>query len=42
MTKLYTRCLRCGKKLKTLEAKQLGMGKICRQKTERTKRNKLF
>ena len=28
-TKLYTHCLRCGRKLKIESAKSLGYGKIC-------------
>lgn len=29
MEKLYDRCLRCNRKLKTDEARKLGYGKIC-------------
>ena len=32
MEKLYDRCLRCNRKLKTEEARKLGYGKICYQK----------
>ena len=41
---LYEYCLRCGKKLRNVDAKQKGMGKICWEKTqtEKKKMKKLF
>ena len=35
-------CLRCGKKLKSQEAKERGMGKICYEKSRRMKERSLF
>ncbi len=35
-------CLRCGRKLKSVEAKQLGMGKICYAKVKNNQQMKLF
>lgn len=32
---IYPNCLRCGRKLKTDEAIQRGMGKICLEKSKR-------
>lgn len=32
MNKIYEKCLRCGRKLKTEESKNLGFGKICWEK----------
>lgn len=42
--KLYTYCIRCGKRLKTLENKQRGMGQVCWEKHQKalTKKHKLF
>ena len=34
MDKLYDRCLRCNRKLKTDEARKLGYGKICFSKID--------
>ena len=34
MEKLYDRCLRCNRKLKTDEARKLGYGKICFSKID--------
>ena len=40
---LYKNCLRCGRKLKTLESKEKGFGKICFEKwQEEIKSKKLF
>ena len=30
--KLYERCIRCGRKLKNEESKELGFGKVCWEK----------
>lgn len=39
----YLFCIRCGRKLKTAEARERGMGKICAKKyQEKEMRNKLF
>ena len=39
----YQYCIRCGRKLKTPEAKELGMGKVCAKKYKEDKeKNKLF
>lgn len=40
--KVYTHCLRCGRKLKTDEARQRGYGKICAEKMKQTSDNRLF
>ena len=37
-TKLYRYCMRCGKLLKSMEARQLGYGPICAKKMEQVKR----
>lgn len=34
MEKLYDRCLRCGRKLKNEEARKIGYGKVCLEKTK--------
>ena len=31
---LYEYCLRCGRKLKNIEYKRVGMGKICQEKSK--------
>ena len=39
----YQFCIRCGRRLKTQEAKERGMGKVCAKKyREKEERNKLF
>lgn len=39
----YQYCIRCGRKLKTPEARERGMGKVCAEKyKEKQKKNKLF
>ena len=38
----YVYCLRCGRKLKTPEARQKGYGKICEQKMKKESGNSLF
>ena len=30
--KLYEKCIRCGRKLKSAESKELGFGKVCYEK----------
>ena len=35
-------CLRCGRKLKSKEAKERGMGKICYEKLRHTRQTRLF
>lgn len=40
--KLYQKCLRCGRQLKTEEAKKAGYGKICLKKIQHDKTKKLF
>lgn len=39
---IHSHCLRCGRKLKTDEAKVRGFGKICWQKHLSNKQEKLF
>lgn len=40
---LSNNCLRCGRKLKSLEAKERGMGKICWEKSHvERERRRLF
>lgn len=34
MEQLYNRCLRCNRKLKTEEARKIGYGKICLEKSK--------
>ena len=34
--KLYDRCLRCNRKLKTDEARHIGYGKICLEKSKKS------
>ena len=41
-SKEYQYCLRCGRKLKTLEARMQGMGKICAEKSKHETRRRLF
>lgn len=39
----YQFCIRCGRRLKTQEARERGMGKVCASKyAEKEERNKLF
>lgn len=41
--KIYSNCIRCGRKLKNEESKELGFGKICWEKWQsETMSNKLF
>ena len=34
--KIYTRCLRCGRKLKNEEARKIGYGKVCLEKARQS------
>lgn len=36
--KLYKYCLRCGRKLKTIESREIGYGKVCYEKTLKDKK----
>jgi len=38
----YNKCLRCGRKLKTEEARKIGYGKICLEKIQKEKKGRLF
>ena len=38
----HDRCLRCGRKLRTDEARKIGYGKICLEKVKRDKTKRLF
>ena len=38
----YEKCLRCGRKLKNEEARKIGYGKICLEKIQKEKKNRLF
>ena len=38
----YNKCLRCGRKLKTDEARKIGYGKICFEKMKKEKKQRLF
>ena len=38
----YYRCIRCGRRLKTPENRERGMGKVCWEKHVRERKNKLF
>lgn len=40
--KEYEVCLRCGRKLKTPEARKKGYGVVCEKKMKRNNKNKLF
>ena len=40
--KEYQYCLRCGRKLKTIEARMLGMGRVCAEKSKHDTRRRLF
>ena len=40
--KEYTKCLRCGRKLKTEEARKIGYGRICFEKHKKEKAKRLF
>jgi hypothetical protein len=40
--KIYPVCKRCGRKLKTDETKERGMGKVCWEKSQHTSKPKLF
>ena len=40
--KLYDKCLRCGRKLKTEETRQRGYGDICWKKVKENKKVRLF
>lgn len=41
-SKEYKYCLRCGRKLKTPEARLRGMGKVCAEKSKHENRRRLF
>ena len=38
----HDRCLRCGRKLRTDEARKIGYGKICLEKIKKEKNKQLF
>lgn len=38
----YDKCLRCGRKLKSEEARKIGYGKICLEKSRHKKVKRLF
>ena len=38
----YNKCLRCGRKLKTDEARKIGSCKICFEKMKKEKKQRLF
>ena len=38
----YKYCLRCGRRLKSAEAKRVGMGKVCAEKVSKYRTYKLF
>ena len=40
--KEFERCLRCGRKLRTAEARKLGYGKICSEKMKLKRTKPLF
>lgn len=40
--KLYDKCLRCGRKLKTEETRKRGYGDICWKKVNENKKVRLF
>ena len=40
--KEHDRCLRCGRKLKTDEARKIGYGKICLERVKKETKNRLF
>ena len=40
--KVYTHCLRCGRKLKTDEARKRGYGKVCAEKLRQKSDSRLF
>ena len=42
MEKLYDRCLRCNRKLKNDEARKIGYGKVCLEKSKKSKQKVLF
>ena len=42
MQKLYNKCIRCGKPLKTDENRVRGYGPICYRKVKQRKQNKLI
>lgn len=39
---VYKYCLRCGRRLKSDEAKRVGMGKVCAEKASKKGNYKLF
>lgn len=41
-SQLHTKCLRCGRRLKTEEAQMLGYGKVCWEKHLTDKQTTLF
>ena len=40
--KIYTICKRCGRRLKSDENKERGMGKVCWEKSQHTSKYRLF
>lgn len=40
MIKEYEFCLRCGRKLKSIEARKIGYGKVCEKKAKRERQIK--
>jgi len=38
----HNRCLRCGRKLKSEEARKIGYGKVCLEKMQKRKTKRLF
>lgn len=42
LSKEYNRCLRCGKRLKNMEYRLRGYGKICWEKIKQKNSKKLF
>lgn len=42
MKQEYIYCLRCGRRLRSAEAKRVGMGKICLEKSKRETKTPLW
>lgn len=42
LDKEYQYCLRCGRKLRTVEAKMRGRGKVCAEKAKQESQRRLF
>lgn len=40
--KEYQYCLRCGRKLRTVDARLRGMGRVCAEKSKHDSRRRLF